>query len=186
MRAYRTGWRALVLVLAVGAGLVGVGDVGWLATVGTSVAFACLGALFGFSWIEEPGHRPRVMAECAVWFGVAGLLIVGLPPVVGAWSLPVLLVIGVSCPPLLQLGLDQWRKAHPVVATDHPVELSDRDLVRRWRQTTEELSDRSVPPATALRLVEERSSLLDELERRDPAKFADWLARSGWREPQER
>ena len=148
MRAYRSAWRLLVLVVAVVAGVIGAESVGWLATGGTSLAFACLGALFGFSWVEDARLRPRVMAECALWFGVAGLLIIGLPPVVGAWTLPVLLVAGLTCPPLLELGLSSYRKAHPVARSDNPETLSDRDLARRWRQTTDELQSRTLPAAT--------------------------------------
>ncbi|WP_395659621.1 hypothetical protein [Nocardioides sp.] len=185
MRAYRTTWRTLVLLVAVVSGVVGIAGVGWLATLGTSVAFACLGALFGFSWIEDPGKRPRAMVECGLWFGVAGLLIIGLPPIVGAWSLPVLLAIGLTCPPLLDLGLSSYRKAHPVAPADEPGLLSDRDLARRWRYTTEELQAHDVPAPAVLRLVQERAVLLDELERRDPERFGEWLVRSGWREPQD-
>lgn len=185
MRAYRTGWRMAVLLVAVAACVVGIAEVGWLATLGTSAAFACLGTLFGFSWVEDPTLRPRAMAECTLWFGVAGLLIIGLPPVVGAWTLPVLIVVGVACPPLLELAQQSYRKAHPVAEADVPGLLSDRDLARRWRWTTEALQDRSTPVASAVRLVQERSVLLDELERRDPERFAEWLVRSGWREPQD-
>ncbi|MCB0895071.1 MAG: hypothetical protein H6529_15870 [Nocardioides sp.] len=186
MRAYRSVWRSVVLLVAVAAGIIGIAGVGWLATLGTSAAFACLGALFGFSWVEEPRLRPRAMVECTLWFGVAGLLIIGLPPVVGAWTLPLLILVGVSCPPLLDLALASYRKAHPVAEADVPGMLSDRDLARRWRWTTDALQDRSTPVASALLLVQERSALLDELERRDPDRFAEWLVRSGWREPQDR
>lgn len=187
MRGYRTAWRFLVLLVTLAAALVGIVGVGWLATIGTSVAFACLGALFGFSWIEEPGPRTRLVAQCALWFGVAGLLVIGLPPVVGPWSLPVLLVVGLSCPPLVELALGRWRVDRPATApVDDPSRLSDRDLARRWRWTTERLDEHHVPPGTRLRLAQERGLLLDELERRDPVRFADWLARTGWHEPQER
>lgn len=185
MRAYRSIWCTTVLLLAAVAGLAGVRVVGAAATLGTSLAFAGLGALFGFSWIEEPARRPRAMTECALWFGVSGLLVIGLPPVVGSWSLPVLILVGVSCPVLVQLALATYRRAHPVVVADDPARLTDRDLARRWRSSTTEIGGCS-DPDTVARLVEERSGLLDELERRDPERFADWLVRSGWREPQDR
>lgn len=185
MRAYRSIWCTTVLLLAVVSGIVGLAQVGPMATLGTSLAFAALGALFGFSWIEEPARRPRAMGECALWFGVAGLLIIGLPPIVGPWSLPVLLLIGLSCPMLAQAALSAYRTTHPIAPTDEPDQLSDRDLARRWRWTTAELSA-STEAAAVARLVEERSALLDELERRDPERFAEWLVRTGWREPSDR
>lgn len=79
-----------------------------------------------------------------------------------------------------------WRAWRPVKPTDRPEQLSDRDLVRRWRLSYDELRRHSCPSATVLRLVQERSLLLDEVERRDPAGFERWLERVAAREAQDR
>jgi len=184
MRAYQATWRAVMGLLAAVSLVAGLAEVGWPTVLGATAAFAALGALTGFSWVEDPARRGRAMTEGALWFGAAGLLIVGLPPTVGPWTVPILVLVGAACPALVEAGLATYRKAHPGPPADHPEALAERDLERRWRQTTDELRS-AASPSMKLRLVQERAQLLEELERRDPARFSAWLVRTGWHEPQD-
>jgi hypothetical protein len=59
-------------------------------------------------------------------------------------------------------------------------------LARRWKYTTIAVHSSWRTPAELLLVVHEREQLLDELERRDPDAFRDWLVSSGWRQPQHR
>ncbi|MGY1846575.1 MULTISPECIES: hypothetical protein [unclassified Blastococcus] len=52
---------------------------------------------------------------------------------------------------------------------------STATLGEEWRRTSAELQ-RPLAPAVRQRLVARRAQVLDELERRDPAGFARWLA----------
>lgn len=183
MTTYRHAWQ--VLVVLVGAvSVFAAGTVtGWVTTIVTTSAFALLGAMFGFSWVEDPRRRRRAVTRGAVWFAIGTVLVLGLPVVLGAWSILVLLLLAVGSPDLLGLAARALRSVSPGPAAEPPQRLSDRDLERRWKRTTDQVQGRSLSPAARLRLVEERSMLLDELERRDPRQFERWLVRAGWHEP---
>lgn len=186
MRWYRNLWLTTVVVLAAGSFAMAGAALGWTTTIATTAAFILLGAMFGFSWVEDPRRRAPAMGRGAMWFGIVTVLVLGLPAVLGAWSMLLLLTLGAGTPELIEYALRAYRKASPAPVAEHPEGISSRDLARRWRCTSDQLLDRSTSPVQALALVEERARLLDEMERRDPAGFDQWLVRSGWREPEHR
>lgn len=186
MRWYRNLWLTTVVVLAAGSFAMAGAALGWTTTIATTAAFILLGAMFGFSWVEDSRRRVPAMGRGALWFGIVTVLVLGLPAVLGAWSMLILLGLGVGTPELIEYALRAYRKASPVPVAEHPEEISTRDLARRWRCTSDQLLDRATTSAQALALVEERARLLDEMQRRDPAGFEQWLVRTGWREPEHR
>lgn len=176
MRAYRTVWSTVLVLAVVAAVLGGVGRLGVWSMLGVVAAFAGVGVLFGLSWGDD-GRCWWLARRCARWFAVGGVLLLCLPTSLGSWALLVLPLLGGSAPPLVEYAVARLGGGR----SPEPGRLSDRDLERRWLRTSDQLADRGTPAAAALRLVQERELLLDELERRDPAGFAARLVRAGWR-----
>jgi len=185
MRGYRNGWTVVVTVLSAIAFDAAVGTTGWVPAVVVLVGMASVGGLFGLVWYdEEPEARRRITVRFALWFGAGSILLVGFTPVIYQWVVLLLLALGGSAPDLVERCLG-WRAAHrppaPLLALD---DLSYRELERRWRTTTSQVRSKSIPAQEVAALVAQRGRLLDELERRDPARFEVSLVRAGWRESQ--
>jgi hypothetical protein len=178
MRAYRAIW-GTSMVLATVVALFSYERLGLWNVVGASAMLAGLGAMFGLAWAAVE-QRWRLIGRCTLWFAVSGLLLVGLPTVIGGWALLALPALGAGAPPLAQRALGLVNDRRPVRATSSPHRLTDADLRRRWRRTSEELHRPGTTAAAALRLVQERELLLDEIERRDPAAFETQLVQAGW------
>ncbi|GAA1148350.1 hypothetical protein GCM10009606_28820 [Nocardioides aquiterrae] len=179
-------WRGVVVALAALALVVGGISIGWIAVLGTAAGMAVTGAVVSFAWVQEPRRRWRAMSDLALWFGIGAVLMLGLPVAFGPWALFLLIAIGVTCPPLLDLAVRELRQRRPVASTGTVHRLEAGDLERRWVRTSRELRDRRGDVQAVLALVQERERLLDEIERRDPAAFDAVLVRAGWREPQDR
>ncbi|MBZ5736965.1 hypothetical protein [Nocardioides mangrovi] len=181
MRTYRATWGTITVaaaVLSAGAGII---EVGPSSVIAAGLLVAMMGATLGLAWTETD-HRWRLVAQWGLWAGVGGVLLVGLPLVLGPWSLPALVALAGGCPPVVERSLVLYRDRHPVGGpAQHLERVDDRALERRWHQTSQQLQHPSTTPTETLRLVQERARLLDEIERRDPAEFAAALVRAGWR-----
>ncbi|GAB6987685.1 hypothetical protein [Nocardioides pyridinolyticus] len=186
MRTYRTVWQATVVVLTIVAVTAGAADLGWPSMLAAVGAITVLGAASGLAWVEATDHRWRLVGLLALWFGVGATLFLGLPAVVGVWTLLVVAMLGGLCPRLLGWVVEKWLSFRPVNTRRQLRRLSTRDLERRWLRTTQEVTRRRSDSAAVLVLVHERVRLLDELERRDPLGFDAMLVRTGWRERQDR
>jgi hypothetical protein len=185
----RCGFALLVLLGAVLAAVGGVslGGAGLIAVALVAVVAACLGA--GIAR-ENGGPDPRQASVDAAWRTAVGtvaalLLISGCVVLVGA----ALTVLATAC--VLGLLLLRWafrsaRADHQAAAsvTAMPLPGSDRRWVRaltvqalgqEWVRSSAALA-RVRDPSTRQELVRRRQEALDELERRDPAGFARWLA----------
>lgn len=183
MRTYRGAWLLAVTALALVALAGALATVGIVVVVVMAVFMSVCGAVFGQIWFDEPSARRRATGRFAVWWGVGGVLITGLPGLVGPWTLPVLVAVGLSSPALLGPGLRLVCARRPA---RRPERLSDRALARRWMRTTDEVRSSSTSPEHVLELVEERERLLDEAERRDPTGFAERIAMMAAQAPQPR
>ena len=178
-----------------------------LATVGlvAQPAAALGGALaVGFAtgvialWLDnQPGLRTPLRRRCmigaggtAVWLWFIGTGLVELLGPSTASVLVALLVVGVPGALLVQRALRPVQTA-PTAPTAPPVRidvpspvlatLSTPELCLAWRRSYVALGDLPTGPARA-ELVTLRQSMLDEIERRDPAGFQRWLdagARAG-------
>lgn len=184
MEVYRSVWNTIVAVLAPIAFVAAARTTGWFTPVVVTVAMTSVGALFGFVWNEDPLVRRRTTLRVAVWFGMSGLLLVGLTPVLQQWGLLILLVLGGTSPDLLERCLVLYDARRHRGADPGLEELTYRELERRWRTTTWRVRSTALPVRDRLELVSQRGRLLDELERRDPDRFEGYLVRAGWREPQ--
>ena len=180
MGIYRASWGTLVVLATLLALYAGGPEVGWDALILACAMTALTGATFALAW-AEPRRLRRTVCAAAFWSTLGAVLAVGLPQVFGAWALVPLLGLGATAPPVVRRARDLRRRTWGVWPTDHPERLADRDLQERWRRTGQELRSPTTRPTAALRLVQERELLLDEIERRDPAGFAATLVRAGWR-----
>jgi hypothetical protein len=201
MRAYRVVWLAVCGVLA----LVGIAVAFILspALLLLMVAtFAVVAAIVTFAVAGKHSKRPRgetsrtVVTSAAVGGAAAGG-IVGLAVMLGAGVLLLLLLLLVGSPyavrtygrwlatvPTPSTGqLDALARALayaspeyvPIQPPEEPPLPSDEQLCRAWRASYRSLQER--PSGTdMMRAVEERQSILDELERRNPRALAAWLA----------
>ena len=186
MRTYRTCWTSVAVLAGTVAVVAAVPVTGWGAVVAITVAIGVLGFMFGLAWSADERHWWRPAWQGAAYFALGGVLIIGLPPAIGAWSILALALIGGSTPLAVDHLVRAWRTWRPVEPTEHPQHLSDRDLARRWRSSYDEMGRRDCPATTVLQLVQERSILLDEIERRDPLGFPRWVERVAPRETQDR
>ncbi len=186
MRTYRHVWTVVVTV-ATAAAVVGavLGDRIGIVVVSTAL-MAGLGAGFAAAFGEEQRVPWRAVRTMAGGFGLVGLVGAGLPVLIGPWTLLLLAVLLLLHPHLLDLLSRRRRVARPTPAPAFSLDDPDPDPWVRWRASTTRLQRPGLGPEATLRLVQERAALLDELERRDPDRFAAWLVRSGWREPQDR
>jgi hypothetical protein len=187
MRAYRTAWHVTLVVLTALALVAGADEFGWAAILGAAVGLSVMGAVFGYSLVEDRSRRARATVLFAMWFGVGTVLVLGLPVVLGDWSLLVMAAAGALCPPAVGLAVG-WVRRRSGDALDQTMlsATATTSLQSRWSRTSQELREHHADAAEVLALVDERSRLLDELEASDPAGFQALLARSGWCEPRDR
>ncbi|GAB2449643.1 hypothetical protein GCM10027062_33580 [Nocardioides hungaricus] len=175
----------MVAILATVALVAGGVGIGWPAMLGAVAAISVAVAVTAFSWVEDPQRRWRVVGQAALWSAVGATMLLGLPRLMGPWSLLVLAVLGALCPLLLEWLAGRLPGPRPVRTAVQVQRLPARELERRWHRTGRELREGG-DAAAALVLVQERALLLDEIERRDPQGFEALLVRAGWREPQDR
>lgn len=191
----RSPGRLLMVVGAVLAGAVGV--VGGLSLppaglVAIGLVATAAGCLMG-SKVHELRGRTRFSAvEAAVLAGAAtggaGLVVAGLVVLAGgpvAAVIVAVLVVAGALEGAVRLRAARRRRSRrapgpmsgpAVVPLLRPVgSLSTEALGREWLLSTSVLGS-LVDTGTRQSIVRRRQQLLDELERRDPAGFARWLA----------
>ena len=193
MRVYGICWVTAVGALAAVCGVSAAVTSGWVGIVVTGVCSTVLAAMVGVVWAEESDEPVRrTVLRCGAWGVAGGLLVVGLPSLLGVWSLVALLALVVTAPPLVVRALEvvhDHRVARPE-ATGEPAEqmppeapsaepllvdvslLTDRELERRWHVTSARMRHPGTTADAAMALAGERVLLLDEIERRNPVHFA--------------
>ena len=193
-------WAAVVLcgVLAVVGGLALRGpEVVAVAVAG--VLAACMAA--GIAREAPQRSRARSTLETAASVGAATvgvlLLLAGVAALAGgavaALTVVVVLLVAIAVRLVRGSRSAPPSTAHPEAAPRHPgtapprpagelasllppvAVLTTRELGQEWIRTTAILSGR-IDAAARAALVARREETLDELERRDPAGFARWLA----------
>jgi hypothetical protein len=162
------------------------GGSGLVAVALTAVVTACLGA--GIARDGNSPH-PRQAAVDAAWRTAVGtvavLLLVSGCAVLAGGAITALLIGCAIGGVLVRWALAAARGGRPVGgATVLPLTGTDDGWVRRlsvealgreWLRTSAALAQVRTPVARQA-LAERRREALDELERRDPAGFARWLA----------
>ena len=182
MRTYRACW-ILVVFLITGISLVvgGLRDSPWL-ILAEVMAVGITGLALGASWEDDPARRWRVGRAWARRGSVTAVVLIGLPHLIGAWSLLVLVALGTLSPTVVLAGARHVRGRREAAAGGVAGGLSDDELARRWRSSSIAVRSSWRTPPEVLALVLERQRLLDELELRDPEGFTRWLVAAGWRE----
>jgi len=199
MGVYRIVW-------SVGAGVVGVlGVVGGVLTLppGALVAVTLCAALVGgtacsgrVGWRDSFGQVPvRSYATAAGTSAAAGVAVAGLVAAAGPLGAALAALTAAASPPALlwvvgrltsranhrgpqlDVGGDRGSAASSSAAPVYPPPawLTTDQLCLAWRSSFTALQ-RASNAAEQARLAECRRGFLDELERRDPAGFARWLA----------
>lgn len=183
-----TGGRICWWLLA--AGVAAAGGVAAVVTMPFSaivLIFGCAAGMSARSWVLSR-RRDRSEAQSAVarrsavqaWVAAAALVAsIGVLAVTGWSGLTLLTLLAVTSPPALARlrirfpGVLPERGRHP--GAPRPSSLTTEQLCRAWRHSfaTVTRARTAAERAAAARL---RGSYLDELERRDPAGFATWLA----------
>jgi hypothetical protein len=173
---YRFVWGVVAVVATATALVYDVATGGLLRLALMGPVVAVFGALLGFSIAEERPDRWTWTRRAAVWAALAAVAADGLVATSGALGLLVGAVLVLLSPPAIGLGW-RWVFAWSSRRSGGPPEVMvRRDLLRRWEWTTAEVRRSTTTVARRLVLVEERRQLLDELQRRDPAYFAEWVA----------
>ena len=138
---------------------------------------------------DIPTHRRRVIGAggTAVWLWLVGTGLVVLLGMSTASVLVALLVVGVPAALLARRALRPVQAAATALPVSAEVRspalatLSTPELCLAWRRSYLALGELPTGPARG-ELVTLRQSMLDEIERRDPAGFHRWLeagARAG-------
>lgn len=175
MVIYRFVWGVAAVVVVAAATAYDVATGGLLRLLVMVPVVAAFGALLGFSIAEERPDRWAWTRRAAVGSALAAGVADALTATAGGLGLLVGAVLVLASPPALALGW-RWVFAWSSRRSSGPPEVMvRRDLLRRWEWTTAEVRRPSTPVARRLVLVEERRRLLDELQRRDPAYFDEWL-----------
>lgn len=116
----------------------------------------------------------RLLREAARWAlraGLAVLAVCGYAASVGLATLPLVLLVAATVPVVLR-GPESRPETGSELPTQ-PAGLSDEELCAAWQRSFVRLSDSS--PVNRAAVVALRAQYLDELERRHPQLFADWL-----------
>jgi hypothetical protein len=175
MRFYRVLWGASAVIAAACAAVSVISAGTWPGVLGVSLMLASCGGLLAHTFCEGRPDRWRWTARATVWTFAAAAVSGGLAlawPRAGGIAAVVLVA---ACPFLvgryraLLLGWTVRRSDGPLDA------LATRDLLRRWEWTTSQVVRSSAPLERRMALVEQRRRLLDELERRDPDHFDEWV-----------
>jgi hypothetical protein len=175
VRIYRFAWLLSAIVVTGSAAAYDVVEGGWLRLLVLGPVMAMFGGLLGWVFTDDRPDRWTWVRRGAVWGGLGAMAADAL---VAAWG-----GIGFLVGALLLLtspALTQWVRGRLLARSlgrsgGPPEALTRRDLVRRWQWTTAEVLREGVTVERRMALVEERRRLLDELEHRDPAGFADWV-----------
>jgi len=186
MRGYQACWLTCVVTLTILATAVAwVVESPWLLLTELLV-IGTLGLAFGVGWEDDAARKwpsGRAWGSRGV---VTAVLLTGLPPVLGQWSLLVIGGVGLTHPALVQALVRRWSPWRGREATGELAELSEDQLAHRWRYSSVAVRSTWLSPSELLALVEDRQRLLDEIERRDPDNFAAWLSDPGGRQAQGR
>jgi len=192
MSSYRRLWWVVVLAAGVPGAALGMA-MSPIPGVVVTVTGLGLVAGAGVVLVRDSGHAWRELA-------CPGILVVAAAPALGGFTLPLLLLAGLTSPSLVGRVWPRSSAATPdsavttevTVDTAYDVEafvgaLDGGALCELWSSSFVRL--KSAPTAhERAAAVALRRSLLDEMERRNSASFAAWLARSpspasapGWR-----
>ncbi len=156
----------------------------WL-LLAEGLAIGSMGLAFGATWEEDPARRWATGRWWAARGLVVAVMLTGLPPIMGGWSLLVIVGVGASHPAGVRELVRRVQRWRDPGAAGPFTDLSDDQLARRWRYSSVAVRSSWRSPVEVLELVQERQRLLDEIERRDPEDVRLWLSGRGGRQAQD-
>ena len=149
-----------------------VADAAWRAAIGTVATFLVLAG----SAVVGGRAAPVLVVGC---LGLLGLAWWARRRASGVRPAPPAPHPGTALPParrgLHPSGRGAAPSGEPLAALPPAAGLPVEELSREWRRTAAVLES-AADATTRARVVRRRGEVLDELERRDPAGFAHWLA----------
>jgi hypothetical protein len=177
MNAYRACWNAVAgMAMAVGLmlalGRLGVGEV-----LAVSIPLAGIAGLYAYLYAPEGGGGAGHVGAWALRIGLGAPAAVGLLAPLGPSALPPMVVFLCASPMVVGWLAKRYGGRTWTSRASFAARISDRDLALAWESSYEALqTTRDV--ATKARIVQVRTMLLDELERRSaPAgRTRCWVA----------
>jgi hypothetical protein len=148
---------------------------GLLAMAALWLTMSAFGGLFAFVIVEDRAERRLWTRRTTVWSGLGAVAAYSLMASWGAAGAVIGGALVLSSPVVLvaaRASLVSWSSRR---TSGPPEALATRDLHRRWECTTAEVLHPGTSVSRKLMLVQERRHLLDELQRRDPARFDAWI-----------
>jgi hypothetical protein len=175
VETYRVAWGVTAAAVTSVAVLYDVATGGLLRLVVMALLVAAFGTLLGLLVAEGRADRWWWARRTAAWTATAAVATDAVVATGGALGLLVAAVLVVASPAAIGLASRSvlaWSSRGP----SGPVTVAaERDLMRRWDRTTAEVRLDSTSADRRMLLAEERRRLLDEMQRRDPAYFDDWI-----------
>ena len=163
--AAATGWAA-ASVLAAGT---------WVGVLAVALLLASGGGLLAFTFCEDRPDRWYWTVRTTMWTWAAAAVCGGLAAAWPRAGSVLALVLALTCPFVVTRSRALLLRAMMRGSTGPLETLGRRQLLRQWEWTTCEVLRSTTPLERRLALVEQRRGLLDELERRDPLHFDEWV-----------
>jgi hypothetical protein len=187
LRGYRLAWLGVAWSTVAVCGLAGLVTFGVLRSLVTVALMAAVGALYGYVLTADLPRVRRPVRSSAVVCGAGTLVIVGVPGAAHGAGLGVLAALVATSPPLVtRLAAQVGFGVHPASrlssacsgldSFDVLLAACDDDaLAAAWYESEAGLREAMTVEDVA-RVAGVRQLYLDELERRSPDGFAQWLA----------
>lgn len=175
MSSYRMVWVSVTAFVVGAASIYDVVSGGLARMASLGLGFGLFGAFAAFTLAEEnPGRRAWVRRS-ALWCGLATVSADALITTWASAGAGMGVVLLLASPPMVSYAWVRFESWSSRRTSGPPDALSTRDLRRRWDVTTAEVLRPTTTVSRRLALVEERRTLLDELQLRDPLHFEAWL-----------
>jgi hypothetical protein len=187
LRGYRLAWRTVAWTTVVLCGLAGLVTFGVVRSMVTMTLMAGVGALYGYVLTADLPRVRRPVRTSAVVCGAGTLVLVGVPGAAHGVGLGVLAVLVATSPPLVarlavRVGAGADRMSVPssgcsgLDSFDVLLQACDDNaLAAAWYESEAGLREATTVEEVA-RIAGVRQLYLDELERRSPDDFSQWLA----------
>lgn len=163
--AAATGWAAAAVIA----------DGSWLGVLAVALLLASGGGLLAYTFCEDRPDPWRWTVRATLWTCGVAAVCGGMASAWPGGGTVLALALVLTCPFVVGWGRVLLLRVMVRPSTGPLEALGRRQLLRQWEWTTCEVLRSTTPLERRLALVEQRRRLLDELERRDPLHFDDWV-----------
>lgn len=176
MRTYRFAWAVTTGIVVASCLVYDVAAGGSSRIAALVLVTAFFGGALGFVLTDDRPDRWLWVRRALIWASLGAVAADALVATLRGLGVLVGSLLLVTSPVVVQLAKTQFLAWSTRRTTGPPEALATRDLLRFWDWTTAEVQRSTTSVGRRLVLVEQRSALLDELERRDPGHFRHWVA----------